>query len=375
MTNQQGQMECEEVMLIKDGIKFVENFAGIIDKSTPHLYLSALPFTPSKSILGRCLVKRFLGIAEVAVGRHNDWLTNQHVLQGHTDQVMSVSFSSDGRHIVSGSSDKTIQLWDAQTDGQVGNHLQGHTSSVLSVAFSPDGRHIVSGSSDKTIQLWDAQTGGQVGNPLQGHTSLVLSVAFSPDRRHIVSGSHDKTIQLWDAQTGGQVGNPLQGHTSSVWSVAFSPDGRHIVSGSDDKTIQLWDAQTGGQVGNPLQGHTSSVWSVAFSPDGRHIVSGSHDKTIQLHDAQTGDKDILEQTTKSNSITTTSLPIHFSSSSAHALKDAQNLFIDMSNVKGDPRDLVCLQKDGWIVGPSGQLLLWIPPHTIHLFFIHHGQKW
>lgn len=48
------------------------------------------------------------------------------------------------------------------------------------VAFSPDGRHIVSGSRDNTIRLWDAQTGVQAGSPLQGHTDSVNSVAFSP---------------------------------------------------------------------------------------------------------------------------------------------------------------------------------------------------
>jgi len=97
---------------------------------------------------------------------------------------------------VSGSLDQTIRVWDA-----VGNPLQGHTDSVLSVAFSPDGRHIVSGSEDQTIRVWDAQTGAQVGNPLQGHTESVNSVAFSLDGRHIVSGSKDHTIQCWDAQT------------------------------------------------------------------------------------------------------------------------------------------------------------------------------
>ena len=147
-------MEYEELlMFIKDGIKFVENFAGIIDKSTPHLYLSALPFSPSKSILARSQIERFAGIAQVAVGQQDDWPRNQQILQGHTDFVESVAFSPDGRHTVSGSWDKTIQLWDAQTGGQVANPLQGHTLPVLSVAFSPDGRHIVSGSFDNTIQL------------------------------------------------------------------------------------------------------------------------------------------------------------------------------------------------------------------------------
>ena len=222
-----------------------------------------------------------------------------------------------------------------------------------------------------TIRLWDTQTGGQVDNPLQGHISSVLTVAFCPDGRHIVSGTGDKTVQIWDAQIGGQVAlNPLQGHISSVWSVAFSLDGRHIVSGSWDKTIQLWDAQTGGKVGNPLQGHTDSVKSVAFSPDGRHIVSSSWDKTIQLWDAQTGDQvgnDLNKQTT--DFLSSTFSPIHFSSSATHGLYDAQSLFVDMSDVSGDCRDLIHLQNDGWIVGPNGKLLLWVPP-SYHKLFLY-----
>ena len=275
----------ELVMFIKDGIKFVENFAGIIDKSTPHLYLSALPFSPSKSVLARSQIARFAGIAQVAVGQQDDWPRNQQV-------------------------------------------FQGHTFSVNTVAFSPDGRHIVSGSGDKTIRLWDAQTGAQVANPLQGHTSSVTSVTFSPDGRHIVSCSWDQTIRLWDAQTGSQVCEPLQGHTSSVWSVAFSPDGRYIVSGSEDRTIRLWDAQICGHwVGNALK-----------------------EKTI-------------------NSLLSTLSPIHFSSSAAHALHDAQSLFVDMSNVNADYRDLIHLQNDGWIVGPKGKLLLWVPP-SYHKLFLY-----
>ena len=238
----------------------------------------------------------------------------------------------------------------------MGNPLQGHTSSVLSVAFSPDGRHIVSGSSNETIQIWDAQTGGQVGNPLQGHTWSVLSVAFSPYGRHIVSGSSDKTIRFWDAQTGGQVGNPLQGHTDSVNSVAFSPDGRHIVSGSDDETIRVWDAQTGDQVGNPLQGDADSVQSVAPSSQGSHIHS---DQISQV----CGYEQAID-----------ALSINFSSSPAYALQHPQSLFTDVSLDVQDYQDLVKFnQSDGWIVGPNGKLLIWIP-FCYHSFFHQSSRR-
>ena len=245
----------------------------------------------------------------------------------------------------------------------MGNTLQGHTDSVFSVAFSLDGRYIVSGSTDQTIQVWDAQKGTPVGNPLQGHTDSVTSVAFSSDGRHIVSGSDDQTIRVWDVQAGCQVGSPLQGHTSWVSSVAFSPDGRHIVSGSGDQTIRVWVAQTGGQVGNPLQGHTSRVSSVSFSPDGRHIVSGSADQTIRVWDAQTGSGHV-----GANGPIIQLPPIKFSSSTMHALTHTQSLFANVfPDVDGNCQDLVHFLDDGWIVGPNGELLLWVP-HPYHSSF-------
>ena len=155
---------------------------------------------------------------------------------------------------------------------------------MSSIAYSPNGCHIISGSADHTIRIWDAKTGASVGNPLEGHTSLVWAIAYSPDGCHIISGSDDNTIRIWDAKTGASVSNPLKGHTALVLSIAYSPDGCHIISGSTDHTIRIWDAKTGASVGSPLKGHTGLVVSVAYSPDGHDIVSGSYDNTTHVWD-------------------------------------------------------------------------------------------
>ena len=58
--------------------------------------------------------------------------------------------------------------------------LEGHSSGIRSVMFSPDGTRIVSGSHDRSIKLWDAETGAEI-RTINGHTNNVFSVAFSPD--------------------------------------------------------------------------------------------------------------------------------------------------------------------------------------------------
>jgi WD40 repeat protein len=66
----------------------------------------------------------------------------------------------------------------------------------VSVAFSPDGQHIVSGSSDKLVKVWSVSSGKEVAS-LAGHAHCVRSVAFSPDGQHIVSGSSDNLVKVW----------------------------------------------------------------------------------------------------------------------------------------------------------------------------------
>lgn len=77
----------------------------------------------------------------------------------------------------------------------VGRPLIGHTDRVTSVAYSPNGLHIVSGSLDQTIRIWDVERGMAVNNPSRSYTDSVTGAACWPNGPHIFSGSSDNTIQ------------------------------------------------------------------------------------------------------------------------------------------------------------------------------------
>jgi WD40 repeat protein len=123
--------------------------------------------------------------------------------------------------------------------------LEGHSRRVSSVSFSPDGKRIVSGSFDKTVKVWDAQT-SQETLTLKGHSDLVRSVSFSPDGKLIASasgsGEFEKSgeIKVWDAHTGKERFTRKE-HSGTVTSVSFRPDGKRIVSGGGGETVKIWD--------------------------------------------------------------------------------------------------------------------------------------
>ena len=114
--------------------------------------------------------------------------------------------------------------------------LVGHTDYVLTATFSHDGKYVYTGGYDNTIRKWDANTGNLLLT-ITGHTGRVLSLDVSPDDSMLVSGSADTTVKVWDVNSGKEIFNYL-GNNEATNSVAFNIDGTRILTASSDETTK-----------------------------------------------------------------------------------------------------------------------------------------
>ena len=244
---------------------------------------------------------------------------------GHTGDIMSLTFSPDGRKLATASTDSTIRLWDMSRTSHAPEQLSAHLGQVNSVVFSPDGQWLVSAGWDGKVILWNMQRRNRLARTVaelptsiigiassrdgtvwaaadaSGHVvferrgrrrqlaalrypaeTFFQSVRFSPDGRLVAAAGEDGTISLWDAHSRQPIGETLRGHTGIVWDVTFNRDGV-LASAGADGTIALWSAIRHQKLGI-LRGHLDDVNAVAFSPDGSRLASASDDNSVIVWD-------------------------------------------------------------------------------------------
>jgi WD40 repeat protein len=166
------------------------------------------------------------------------------LLDVHPQRVWSVALSPDALTVLVGLgrgnvdvSDYSLRQLDARTGREI-RRFVGHSEPVLSVAFSPDGRLALSGAFDGTVYVWDVAS-GQVVRRLVGHTGGVLCVAFGPQGRLAASSARDETVIVWDIATG-EARRRFLGHRGEVLAVCFVPGRQTLISAGADLTVREW---------------------------------------------------------------------------------------------------------------------------------------
>lgn len=174
------------------------------------------------------------------------------IVYGHSEPILCLDVSRDGRVIATGSKDKTARVWaydDTSANWECIAVCAGHAEAVTGVSFSrkqADGvRFLMTVSKDRTFKRWDlsqllgAEERVKTFYTNKAHEKDINAVTVAPNDRFFATASQDKLAKIWNVETG-EVHGVLKGHRRGVWTVRFSPVDQVVATGSGDKTIKLW---------------------------------------------------------------------------------------------------------------------------------------
>jgi WD40 repeat protein len=154
-----------------------------------------------------------------------------------------LAFSPDGSSIAADCF-RQIKIWSVA--GHKEFEYRGHRDPVSALTFSPDGRFILSGADDGSIKLWKMFQHDEIKTFL-GHSAQVYGLAFSPGGKFFVSVAADNTMKYWNLETGKLIFTAVSNKQGTEW-IVFNEDG-------------YWDASAnGGELIAMVSGY--DVWNI-----------------------------------------------------------------------------------------------------------------
>ncbi|MGL4396562.1 MAG: protein kinase domain-containing protein [Hyphomicrobium sp.] len=239
--------------------------------------------------------------------------------KAHSGPISAVSYSGDGRLIVTISTDSWLRIWHSSghteagaiymQDGQATSlsvrnnraltshgdgsvniwdldrkqrlfHFKRNDASIWAASFTGSEDRIAAGSHDWTVALWQTSSEAQPSGLIEGHENAVQALASEPTGRWLASGSADRSVKLWNLDTG-TLKRTYRNTSDFVSALAFAADGGMFAAGGLDGMVRLWPT-TSSRALRTFASHGAKVTSLAFSPDGRLIASAAENGSVRV---------------------------------------------------------------------------------------------
>ncbi len=249
---------------------------------------------------------------------------------GHSQVIICLSITPDGKILASGSFDNTIKFWDTSS-GKETHTLKGHTDWIEAISFGFDGKVFASIGNDNTLKFWNPKDGklinsieirginnsmafntkwgllavcvwdsitiydlssGQILRNFEGLIARLETLAFSPDGKYLAVGGDDARIRFWDLQNG-NVSQVIKTNDEYIGNMVFSGDSKFVAAGGGDGNVRIWDVASGKLTREfkdefKKESKVSFVQAIAISPDGKILAGVGNDELINLWEIASG---------------------------------------------------------------------------------------
>ena len=291
----------------------------------------------------------------------------------HSESVSALSWSPDGKWLVSGGRDCRAVVWEPET-GKVVRSFDCGKYYVYATDISTDGRYLATASD--SVRIWDILNGSLI-HDLPFSNARGQSVAFSPNSKWLAYCDQERVVRIWDILLKKHVID-LENNHMTIDAVAFSSDGSRIAGAGPagygliydtiPRQLRIWDITTGKQILVDRWRSREGVQQVKFSPDDCFILTSGK---ILIRNSITGNR-LLKEYGNSDSIDFLSdsqqIAIGTTSRGIMVIDLLEGSDRFQLNTKSGRADRVALSPSGRLIAgaePDGLISIWKIP-TVYL---------
>jgi len=273
-----------DVILYTSGGTTVSTLYSFTDE-----YVRSLAFSPNGSYLAAGAYFNDDDNHSQIVVLLMDWSTKSATLLAnlssfHYDDVPSVTWSSNGSYLFTGSGEGELRQFSANDNwSMVRNYSYDPGDTVWSIDASPDNRLIAGLAAGGELKVFWTNNGTKYMEFANHTGSHALGVTFSPDGRWLLTGGFDNRVNIYNVTNASHVAG-FTDSSRDVYSISFSPDGAFFVvgGGDDEARIYLSPDNQGNisnyssiaQFGSFGSGNSRGVRAIVWSPDGDKVAVG-----------------------------------------------------------------------------------------------------
>jgi F-box and WD-40 domain protein 1/11 len=195
-------------------------------------------------------------------------------LIGHKDRIINIGY--DPIYLYSSSKDKTIRIWNVQTQ-QCTHVLKGFSHSPR---ISVDEKYLYAISNNE-LSVWAKRSWTQIYHEVLPTGSDLQDVIH--DEKHLYTSVRDGRIFIIEKDSF-SLKHEIQAHAGGIWSIA--QDDGHLYSASVDTTIKIWH-KARHTLQHTLTGHNANIQAMCVNDHA--IYSFSTDKVLSMWDKSSGE--------------------------------------------------------------------------------------